>query len=156
MTFWSICLSVSMGGALGPILSPVTGAIAEEFKIPIERATLAAGYPLMTAGCMAYVAHIWASTLGKRGIYIICTAILFATSIWVSQVETFDGLLAARTVQGLGNGAYESIVISSIGDLFFVRTYHFHHVSSKLTNYRFTREANASSFTTSLRLGLRM
>jgi hypothetical protein len=28
--------------------------------------------------------------------------------------------LACRTVQGFGNGAYESIVISSIGDLFFV------------------------------------
>ena len=120
MTFWSICFSVSLAGALGPILSPVTGVIAEEFHIPIERASLAAGYPLLTTGCMAYVSQIWASSLGKRGIYIICTAILLSTCVWVTQVSSFGGLLAARSVQGLGNGAYDSIVISSIGDLFFV------------------------------------
>ncbi|KAL9108567.1 MAG: hypothetical protein Q9227_006653 [Pyrenula ochraceoflavens] len=120
MTFWSICLSVSMGGALGTVLSPVTAEIAKEFHVSIQRASLAAGYPLMTAACMAYVSHIWASTLGKRGIYIISTAIYLATCAWIIKVQSFDGLLAARTVQGLGSGAYESVVVSSIGDLFFV------------------------------------
>ena len=122
MTFWSICLSVGMAGALGPILSPVTGVIAHEFDVSISKAALPAGYPLLTAGCMAYVSQILAPMLGKRPVYILCTVILFFTTVWMTQVNSFNELLAARTVQGLGNGAYESIVISSIGDLFFVST----------------------------------
>ncbi|EMC93683.1 hypothetical protein BAUCODRAFT_76266 [Baudoinia panamericana UAMH 10762] len=120
MTYLAICVSTALGGALGPILSPVQGEIAHQYHVSIEESALPAGYALMTAGIMAYVSHVWARSLGKRGIYIISTAILLATSIWTTQVTTFNGLLAARTVQGLGNGAYESIAVSTIGDLFFV------------------------------------
>ena len=109
-----------MAGALGRILSPVTGVIAHEYNVTISKAALPAGYPLMTAGLGAFIAQAWAPILGKRSAYIASTIILFASTIWNSQVTSYNSLLACRTFQGFGNGAYESIVISSIGDLFFV------------------------------------
>lgn len=110
-----------MAGALGPLLAPEEADIAEEFHISISKAALPAGYPLLTAGVGAFLAQAWAPILGKRSAYIISTVILFATTIWCAWASSFNSLLAARTVQGFGNGAYESIVISSIGDLYFVR-----------------------------------
>ncbi|KAL1968077.1 hypothetical protein VTN77DRAFT_2207 [Rasamsonia byssochlamydoides] len=120
LTFFSICLSVCMAGALGPLLAPEEADIAKEFGISISKAALPAGYPLLTAGLGAFLAQAWAPILGKRSAYIISTLILFVTTIWNGWASSFNSLLAARTVSGFGNGAYESIVISSIGDLFFV------------------------------------
>lgn len=120
MTFASICLSVSMAGALGPILSPAEADIAHEFGISISKAALPAGYPLLTAGLGAFLAQAWAPMFGKRSAYIISTIILFSTTIWNGYATSFGSLLACRIVSGFGNGAYDSIVISSIGDLFYV------------------------------------
>jgi predicted MFS family arabinose efflux permease len=132
-----------MAGALGPILSPVTREIAHEFHVSISKAALPAGYPLLTAGCGAFLAQAWAPILGKRSAYIISTVILFVTTIWNSQVSSYSSLLACRTVQGFGNGAYESIVISSIGDLFFVSNVTSGAMCKVLTgdNCRFMRDA---------------
>lgn len=111
-----------MGGSLGPIMSPVTGVIAKEFHVSISRAALPGGYPLLSAGIGAFLLQAWAPILGKRSAYIASTALLFVTTVWNSQIPSsnFNELLACRTLQGFGNGAYESIVISTIGDLFFV------------------------------------
>jgi hypothetical protein len=54
---FSICFSVSMAGALGRILSPVTGVIAHEYNVTISKAAPPAGYPLMTAGLGAFIAQ---------------------------------------------------------------------------------------------------
>lgn len=113
-----------MAGALGPILAPAQANIAREFGIPISKAALPAGYPLLTSGLGAFLAQAWVPVFGKRSAYIFSTMILFATTVWNGYATSFDSLLACRIVQGFGNGAYESIVISSIGDLFFVSFNH--------------------------------
>jgi hypothetical protein len=120
MIFFSICLSVSMGGASGPVLSPATGVIANQMNVSIAKAALPGGYPLMTTALEGFIAQAWSPILGKRSFYLVSTAILFSSTVWTAQVTTFNSLLAARTFQVFGTGAYESIVISSIGDLFFV------------------------------------
>lgn len=57
---------------------------------------------------------------GKRPLYLIGTSLLLATTIWNSRVTNYSSFVACRVVEGIGNGPYESIVLSSIGDLFFV------------------------------------
>ncbi len=120
LTYLSICLSVSMSSALGPVLSPVTGVLAKELHVSIQKAALPGGYPLMTTAVGGFIAQAWAPILGKRSFYIVSTLILFVSTIWTSKCTTFNSLLGARTLQGFGAGAYESIVISTIGDLYFV------------------------------------
>jgi MFS family permease len=121
MTLFSISFSLALGGALGPVLSPVTGLVAKEFHISISKAALGAGYPLMTAALGALICSVTAPIFGKRSAYLASTLILFTSTLWSGQVTSWNSLLGARTFQGFGNGAYESIVISSIGDLYFVR-----------------------------------
>lgn len=69
---------------------------------------------------------------GKRPLYLIGTSLLLASSIWNSRVTSYSSFVACRVIEGIGNGPYESIVLSSIGDLFFahqrgvrVMTYNF-------------------------------
>ncbi|KUJ17693.1 MFS general substrate transporter [Mollisia scopiformis] len=118
MTFLSICLSVSMGSALGPLLSPVTGVIAEEFKVSISKAAQPGGYPLMSCALGALILQAWAPIFGKRSAFLVSTMILFTSTIWSAKVKApnFNGLIAARTFYGFGVGAYESLTIPATGD----------------------------------------
>jgi nitrate/nitrite transporter NarK len=114
-------MSTFIGAVLGPILAVVEGEIAMEFNVSINQAALLAGYPLLTTGCMAWIAQAICPVLGKRIVYLICSSILFATTIWNIYVTSYGEFLACRTVQGLGNGAFEAVVLSTIGDMYFVR-----------------------------------
>jgi MFS family permease len=120
LTLFAICFSLIIGGILGPILSPVTADLAKEFNISIATAALPGGYPLLTAGIAAYLVQVSAPLVGKRSAYMISTAILVASTGWSGWATSFNSLLGSRILQGFGNGAYESIILASVGDIFFV------------------------------------
>lgn len=137
-----------MGAVLSPILATIVGDVVKEFHISFNQAALLQGYPLLTSGCAALITQVWSRILGKRSAYVISTVILFATTVWNAKVTSFNEFLACRTVEGLGNGAYESIVISSVGDLYFVGPVAVFSIFTGLTISRSTSEASAWSCTT--------
>ena len=51
---------------------------------------------------------------------MFAAALLLATTIWTSRVNSYRSFVAARVLEGLGNGPFESIVLSSVGDIYFV------------------------------------
>lgn len=60
--------------------------------------------------------------VGKRPIYLIATTILLISVVWCALIEKdYGSFFAARFIAGLGLGAYEAIVLSTVGDLYFVR-----------------------------------
>jgi MFS family permease len=57
---------------------------------------------------------------GKRPMYVF-SSVIGVVGIIVSEVASgYETLLAGRVLQGIGIAAYESLAVSSIGDLFFV------------------------------------
>ena len=63
------------------------------------------------------IGQVW----GRRPCYLIATTFLVAATIWSSYVRSYGEFVACRVVSGIAAGPYESVIISSIGDLFFVR-----------------------------------
>ena len=120
LAFFAICFNVALGAVLSPVLSTAGGDIVKEFHITFSQYALLTGWPLLTSGCAACLSQTTSRIWGKRSTYIIATLLLFTTSIWNSRVTTYNEFVAARVVEGFGNGPFESIVLSSIGDLYFV------------------------------------
>ena len=59
--------------------------------------------------------------IGKRPVYLISTAFFLISGVWSSLIEKdYGSFFGARFISGLGLGAYEAIVLSSVGDLYFV------------------------------------
>ncbi|KAK7204245.1 major facilitator superfamily domain-containing protein [Myxozyma melibiosi] len=95
-------------GVCGPILAAGTLVEADDLGVTITDIALLSGYQLLVIACCGPIRpqFVTASLFGLIGTIVCCTA------------STYNTLLAGRIIQGFGNVAYESIVISLIGDLY--------------------------------------
>ena len=117
-----MCLSITVGGIQDSLLSTVNGVIAEEFGLPITKVENLSSYPLLASGITCPIASIVARYLGKRPIYLISTTLLLVTCVWSAMIkQNFESFFAARILSGVGLGTFEALVLSSIGDMYFVR-----------------------------------
>ena len=116
-----MCLSITLGGIQDSLLSTVNGVVQKEFDLPILKIENLSSYPLLAAGVSCVFASVLARMIGKRPIYIFSTTILLMTVIWSGAIgDSYDSFFAARFISGLGLGSYEALVLSSIGDMYFV------------------------------------
>ncbi|KAF3395341.1 hypothetical protein DPV78_009215 [Talaromyces pinophilus] len=111
------CLTAS---AMGPLLNSGLEIIAEEFGVSIGNITLISGYQLLVVGCSGPIVSACSRKWGKRPCFLISTAIGLVGTIVGSSASSYDGLLACRIIQGFSVSAYESLIISVVGDLYFV------------------------------------
>ena len=116
-----MCLSITLGGIQDSLLSTVNGVVQEEYEIPIMKIENLSSYPLLAAGVSCVFASVLARIIGKRPIYIASTTILLITVTWSAAIgDSYRSFFAARFISGLGLGSYEALVLSSIGDMYFV------------------------------------
>lgn len=116
----AICFNVLLGAVLSPVLTTCGAQIVEEFNITFNQFALLSGWALLTSACSAWFAQASARIWGKRPTYIVASLLLFVTTIWNSRVTSYGSFVGARALEGIGNGPFESIVLSSVGDLYFV------------------------------------
>ncbi|KAL8640746.1 MAG: hypothetical protein Q9228_002372 [Teloschistes exilis] len=114
-------MSITVGGIQDSLLSSVNGVVQTEFQLPILKIENLSSYPLLASGIACVFASVLARVVGKRPIYVFSTTILLVTVVWSAAIGTdYDSFFAARFISGSGLGAYEALVLSSIGDLYFV------------------------------------
>ncbi|KAK1448425.1 major facilitator superfamily transporter, partial [Colletotrichum cuscutae] len=107
--------------ALGPILAANTVTIALLFRTSFTRIALLTGYFLLGVGAAAIFFVPSARVWGKRHLFILGICILVASSAWAGSVGTsYNSLLGARIVQGIGCTPFETLVNAAVGDLYFV------------------------------------
>ncbi|KAF2815577.1 serine/threonine kinase 16 [Mytilinidion resinicola] len=105
---------------IGPLLSASLFVLSEDLHRPLSDITLTTGYTLLASGCAGPLVSSIARKLGKRPAFIFCSFMGLLGSIIGAVSASYNGLLAARVVQGFATCAYESLVISVVGDIFFV------------------------------------
>ena len=114
-------LSITVGGIQDSLLSTVNGVVTKEFDLPIMKIENLSSYPLLAAGVSCVFASVLARMIGKCPIDIASTTILLITMIWSATIgDNYDSFFAARFISGLGLGSYEALVLSSIGNMYFV------------------------------------
>ncbi|KAH7075639.1 major facilitator superfamily domain-containing protein [Paraphoma chrysanthemicola] len=122
---WVIMAIVSFGSVLyaavlSPLLSPALVIIAMDFGKDVSDITVISGYMLLVTGGMGPLVSAAARKWGKRPQLLLAAAFGVLGTVIVSADYSFEALLAGRIIQGGSVSAFESLVVSMIGDLFFV------------------------------------
>lgn len=112
--------SAAVVGAFGPMLSPGFVQVAHELDISINTLSQATAWLILTLGLSLFFVSPIAKTFGRRPIYIVAIAIMFATSVWGAFSKNYSSFLASRIVSGFGMAPYEVLVQNTVGDLYFV------------------------------------
>ncbi|KAK6373276.1 hypothetical protein LTS17_008295 [Exophiala oligosperma] len=95
-------------------------SLAQRFDKSATEIAHLTSYMLLVVSLSTYVSNIIARIYGKRGIFIVALALLVAADAWAARASTFNSLLGARCMSGLGQSVFEGISPSVITDLFFV------------------------------------
>ena len=111
------CLCAS---TIGPLLSASLVDMALDLDRPLKDITMTTGYTLLAAACSGFLVSAIGRKLGKRPAFMFCSTMGLIGSIVGATTNTYEGLLAARIIQGFATCAYEALVISVVGDIFFV------------------------------------
>ncbi|KAL4965432.1 MFS general substrate transporter [Aspergillus stella-maris] len=80
--------------------------------------SFAANLAGLAVGCIFFIP--FAIKYGRRSVYIVSTAVQFASGIWNARVNSTGELLAVNVLSGLAGAVSEAIVQMTIVDLFFV------------------------------------
>ncbi|KAF1963084.1 MFS general substrate transporter [Byssothecium circinans] len=112
--------SVLYAAVLSPLLSPALVVIANDFNRDVADITVISGYMLLVTAASGPLVSAFSRKWGKRFILILSSLFGLLGTIIGSATHSYNGLLAARVIQGGSVSAFESLVISMIGDLYFV------------------------------------
>jgi len=112
--------SMLYASVLAPLLSPALVVIAMDFEKEVGDITVISGYMLLVTACSGPIVSALGRKYGKRPLMIVSSTFGLIGTIVGSATSTYDGLLAARIIQGGSISAFESLAVSMIGDLFFV------------------------------------
>lgn len=98
----------------------VNHLLAEDYAVSYTAAAALTGVPLMISAITGFASLIAARIWGKRPLYLASLLLVFIGATWNTNVATSYGqCMAARIFQGLGWGAFDTLVMSSIHDTYF-------------------------------------
>ncbi|KEQ74156.1 serine/threonine kinase 16 [Aureobasidium namibiae CBS 147.97] len=132
-------------GTVGPLLNAGLSTISHDFGVPIGDITVISGYQLLVAGAFGPLVCAFSRKYGKRPLFMLCSILGVVGTVIGSASNGLNALLTARVVQGFAISAYESLVITAIGDLFFV---HERGLYSSIINFLLAGISNFSSVIT--------
>ncbi|KAI6087680.1 MFS general substrate transporter [Hypoxylon rubiginosum] len=118
-----IILAFSSGvtTSLGPMISPGLILISQQFNIdPDTVATFMVGSILLFTGAVTFFTASGANIWGKRPFFVISAVMLLASNVWGTFADSFPSLAAMRIFQGIASAPLETLVTSTVSDLFFV------------------------------------
>jgi MFS family permease len=111
---------VMFASVISGLLNPAVVVIATDYGRPIGDIVLLSGYQLLVAASTGAFVNAFSRKYGKRPVFLVSSLLGFIGSIVGSVTKNYSGLLAARIIQGGSTAAYESLLVSGIGDLYFV------------------------------------
>jgi len=103
-------------------LISVHRVISKEQGVDYTSAAALTAVPLMISSLAGMGSTVLAKVWGKRPVYLVSAVLVFIGSAWdINTRGDYAQNMAARIFQGLGWGAFDTLVLGSILDTFFVR-----------------------------------
>ncbi|KAJ9610236.1 hypothetical protein H2200_005013 [Cladophialophora chaetospira] len=116
-----LCLGAMLNaGTNGPFLNASYFEMSLTLNKPINTVVLVSGYNLLAAGCIGPFVSAFSRKYGKRPVFLVSTLFdIIGTAIGEAKIS-YNYLLAARIVQGFSTSAFESLIVATVGDIYFV------------------------------------
>ncbi|KAK7957160.1 uncharacterized protein PG986_006382 [Apiospora aurea] len=120
LNFLVLAYMTALIGVMKTIFISVNGPIAIRNSVSYTAVVSLTGVPLMVSALSGTLSLLVAKLYGKRPVYLFSTAFVWIGVIWGSQVvDSFGQNMASRVFQGIGWGAFETLVLGSLQDTFF-------------------------------------
>ncbi|KAK3491901.1 major facilitator superfamily domain-containing protein [Neurospora crassa] len=120
ISFYALLLMVALTGVMKTAFISVHAQAADGYRVSYTAAAALTGVPLILSAFTGLVSLITSKICGKRPLYLFSLVLLFIGTVWNTSVRTsYSQCLAARVFQGLGWGVIDTLVQSSIYDIFF-------------------------------------
>ncbi|KAK8079633.1 hypothetical protein PG997_007451 [Apiospora hydei] len=120
LNFLVLAYMTALIGVMKTIFVSVNGPIAIRNSVSYTAVVSLTGVPLMVSALSGTLSLLVAKLYGKRPVYLVSTAFVWIGVIWGSQVvDSFGQNMASRVFQGIGWGAFETLVLGSLQDTFF-------------------------------------
>ncbi|KAL6248009.1 hypothetical protein RBB50_005357 [Rhinocladiella similis] len=117
ITCWG---SVLYAAVVSAMLNSAFFEMSVEINTSIPKLVLTSGYQTLVIGVTGPVFSAFARKWGKRPVFILASIICLVADIVGSCVNSYEGVLASRILQGFAIAPYESLVFTLISDMFFV------------------------------------
>ncbi|KAK8091187.1 hypothetical protein PG994_000692 [Apiospora phragmitis] len=120
LNYLALVYMTALIGVMKTIFVSVNGPIAIRNGVSYTAAVALTGVPLMISAFTGALSLVVAKLYGKRPVYLVATAFIWIGVVWGSQVvDSFGQNMASRVFQGIGWGAFETLVLGSLQDTFF-------------------------------------
>lgn len=107
-------------GTNGPFLNASYFEMAQAIDTDLTTVVMASGYNLLAAGCIGPFVAAFGRKYGKRPVFLVSALFdIIGTAVGEAKVD-YKYLLAARIIQGFSTSAFESLIIATVGDIYFV------------------------------------
>lgn len=121
LNFYSLMMMVAMTGVAKTIFMTVNAQLAESYDVSYTAVAALTGVPLILSALTGFVCLLASRMCGKRPLYLASLLLVFIGTVWNTNVrDSFAQCMAARVFQGLGWGAFDTLIMGSIQDTYFV------------------------------------
>ncbi|KAL2399165.1 hypothetical protein ABEF95_000664 [Exophiala dermatitidis] len=112
--------SILYGAVVSAMLNSAFAEMSVEINTTIADLVLTSGYQTLVVGVTGPLFSALSRKWGKRPIFLLASITCLVADIVGSCVNSYQGVLASRILQGFAIAPYESLIFTLISDLFFV------------------------------------
>ncbi|OAL25854.1 hypothetical protein AYO20_10316 [Fonsecaea nubica] len=117
ITCWG---SILYAAVVSAMLNSAFFEMSIEINTTIPKLVLSSGYQTLVIGVTGPLFSALSRKWGTRPIFLFASVFCLIADIVGSCVNTYDGVLASRILQGFAIAPYESLIFTLISDMFFV------------------------------------
>ncbi|KAF8899280.1 MFS general substrate transporter [Infundibulicybe gibba] len=118
--FWTLAFAASLDGALSPMVGPGYFLLSAQFGVSVDEVASSFGAILLGLACFMLFQNTLAVKFGHRIVYISSVTLMFISCIWCAVSPNMASIRASRVFQGFGMSALQSLVASTIEQIYFV------------------------------------
>ncbi|KAI0319957.1 MFS general substrate transporter, partial [Amylostereum chailletii] len=118
--FWTLAFAASLDGALSPMTGPGYVLLSKKFDTTVDDIASSFGAVLIGLGCFMFLQGSFAVKFGHRIVYLCSLLLMFVSCMWCAASPNLASIRASRVFQGFGMSALQSLVASTIEQVFFI------------------------------------
>jgi len=112
--------AATLDGALSPMVGPGYVLLAKQFGVSVDEVASSFGFILLGLGCFMLFQNAFAVKFGHRPVYFFSLLLMFISCIWCAVSPNITSIRASRVFQGFGMSALQSLVASTIEQIYCV------------------------------------
>lgn len=124
----SLLMMVGLIGGMKTAFVTTNGVMTADYRVSYTAVAALTAVPLMLSSFTGSICLVASKIVGKRPLYLGSFFFIFIGSIWnMTAHDSYGSCMGARVLQGLGWGAFDTLVIGSIQDTYFVSLAQYSH-----------------------------